>query len=256
VIPEVENRLYYNQLYGYRSLLGFKIHALFSFDQKSKARPLCKILIPFIDEICTATGEKTEVLDYGCGWGKLIMALPSTKIVASIYDISDICVNRVKHILRLRSQKCKVATNIINTNQATDYHIIVCSHVLEHVTSDKHLLLDFHSAIKKRGYLVINVPINEVWVDPKHVRKYDPVLIKKLIDECGFQVIAGHQVDRWTAFILKHEVRMKFSWIAKIVFKPLRLVLAVIPYQLALLGERLFCSRYAPQQYIIVARKV
>jgi len=202
-----------------------------------------------------ATGSKLEILDYGCGWGNLISSLPSDKVAASIFDISGVCVDRVRRLMATRKARCMVVSMKPSTDRPGEFDIIVCSHVLEHVPSDRGLLDEFHASLKDDGMLVVNVPINEVWDDPKHARKYFPASIKQLMADTGFKVIADYQVDRWTALILSHEVRMKFSWLAKMLFKPLRLALAVVPYRIMLLAERVFCSQREPQQYIIVARK-
>jgi len=138
------------------------------------------------------------------------MRLPHRNIRHCYYDISLEAMKNVGELLRLTGRNAE-AVNVDDRGhiQAPPFDLIVCSHVLEHVISDKQLLMEFYASINDNGYLLLNVPINEVWDDPKHVRKYAPHLINTLLNECGFQVIASHQLDRWSAFLLTHEVKVK-----------------------------------------------
>ena len=250
------NLNYYNALYRKQNQALLLLHALISFDQQSKARPIRQILGPILNSL-TKNGLEARMLDYGCGWGALFLLLPRRPLRLCYYDISLEAMNNVGKLMELTGRNSEaVKVDHCGNLQAAPFDVIVCSHVLEHVPDDYGLLKSLCAALKPNGYLLLNVPINEVWVDPKHIRKYDPILLKKFIAESGFRVVLEQQADRWTDLLLTHEVRLGFSWGVKIIFKALRAALAITPYKVCLLGERLFCSRYSPQQYIVVARKV
>ena len=134
-----------------------------------------------------------------------------------------------------------------------NYDLIYCSHVLEHVESDLKLLAAFHKNLCDGGKLLLNVPINEVWKDPKHVREYSAKSLQQQLEVSGFSIESATEADRWTAYILDKEYVSKS--LPKTVIRILRLLLAPLPASLLDRMEKVLEERYRCQQLIVVASK-
>ena len=72
--------------------------------------------------------------------------------------------------------------------------------MLEHVEDDRRLLENIHRVLIPGGIVVILVPINEIYFDPNHVRKYTSLGMKSLAKDCGFDV--QYQIENELLFHL------------------------------------------------------
>jgi 2-polyprenyl-3-methyl-5-hydroxy-6-metoxy-1,4-benzoquinol methylase len=135
------------------------------------------------------------------------------------------------------------------------YDVISCSHVLEHVDDDVGLLKHFNRLLKREGILVLNLPVNEVWNDPKHAHKYDRESIVKLMTNNGFKILQYTEADRWSAFILNYELHTRF-FTGKFFGKSMRLLGAILPATLLDITEKILPAKYGFQQSIIVSQKL
>ena len=125
--------------------------------------------------------------------------------------------------------------------------------MLEHVESDLQLLGAFHEHLFDGGRLLLNVPVNEVWRDPRHLREYSSESMRQLLERSGFVIASALEADRWTAFILHNEHVSRSM--PRPVFRVLRLFLALLPVSLLDGLEKVLPQRYRFQQLIVVARK-
>jgi ubiquinone/menaquinone biosynthesis C-methylase UbiE len=67
------------------------------------------------------------------------------------------------------------------------FDIVIASHVLEHVADDIRLLSEVHRVLNDGGVAIILVPINERYVDPKHLRTYDQAQLVEKLTTTGLQ---------------------------------------------------------------------
>jgi trans-aconitate methyltransferase len=133
--------------------------------------------------------------------------------------------------------------------------LIVCSHVLEHVPLDTALLARFVAALAPGGLLLVNVPINEQWADPKHARRYSERTLRERLEQQGLRVLHTIETDRWSAWLSRHEQREDQRRTVKAALRVVRLVLGQTPVSLLARMEQLFLRSLPPQQLLVLAEK-
>lgn len=248
------NRLYYDDLYGGHGQLGFIIHALLSYDQQSKTNFNMAIVGPILRQWC-AEGRSVKVMDYGCGWGTFLMRLPRQHVDAYGWDISEKAMGSVSAMMRLFGRVFRRAeVDEIGLVLPAGYDLIVCSHVLEHVPCDDILLASMVKALRPGGYLLVNVPINEEFSDPKHVRAYNEEILFAKFIAAGLSVNVVSRKEKWAGFFLRitHMGAGAGLLPVRIMLKMLKVLLAVAPLRLIeWLANHLFKDEQ-PQQLIML----
>jgi hypothetical protein len=104
------------------------------------------------------------------------------------------------------------------------------------------------------GHLLLNLPINEVWDDPNHVRRYSRATAERALAASEFQVDQVVQADRVTAWLISCDLRA--SGPIKVALKFLRVMFALLPVSVLDALESVLLQKYEPQQLLILARKV
>jgi hypothetical protein len=124
------------------------------------------------------------------------------------------------------------------------------------VDNDVELIKKLSQSLSESGVVLVNVPINEVWQDPKHIRKYDLAYVKKLMMECDLNIISIQETDKLTSFFLKEE-KVKRAGVLKLSFtKAMRVFFGVMPLQVMQIFEKLFLKQHRNQQLIVLAVKI
>jgi SAM-dependent methyltransferase len=91
-----------------------------------------------------------SILDFGGGSGRLITELPGQKYV---YDVSG-------------QTPAPNVTGLTNYNLAKmRFGLVICAQMLEHATDPFDVINVLYSYVIPGGYLYIEVPYNETWVD-------------------------------------------------------------------------------------------
>jgi hypothetical protein len=134
--------------------------------------------------------DKTNILDWGGDEGKNTPFRNTSKKIF-IYDLSN------KKLL----DKCK-KINYKELNEH-DYNIIVCSHVLEHVSYPKNLLNDIKNFMNEETVLYIEVPCEKLVFDNpdsyqlhndkkhwhEHINFFTYISLQKLFESCGLTIV-------------------------------------------------------------------
>jgi SAM-dependent methyltransferase len=240
------NREFFERAYA-PALARHALKQLVSYDQLSKTRRNLGVArrLPRFE-------RQLSILDYGFGLGTFLLRLPRRHRISGV-ELSQHAVSNLQRLCRLlRRDVATYSPEQLATLPAASFDFISCSHVLEHVDNDLSLVIELHRLLKQDGYLLINVPINEVWNDPNHVRAYDVTSALALLQHGGYAVEQVHEADRWTALVLTHEHTA--SVVPSIAMRALRVGLALMPSLLLDLTDR-FLYGYRPQQLILVATK-
>lgn len=243
------NLEFYEQAYSARHLPGLVLKQLLSYDQLSKTRRNLRMLgrLPNF-----ALG--LSVLDYGFGHGTLLLRLPRAHRLYG-WELSSRAVRNLERLCRLlhRELHLRSPEELASAKDSPLLDLVCCSHVLEHVDDDTALLKAFHGILKREGYLLLNIPINEVWDDPKHIRSYSKESICPMLGNAGFTVQEALEADRWTAWILHHERVSSVRF--RSLFRIIRLLLALLPVAAWDALETFLPEKYKFQQLLVLAKR-
>jgi 2-polyprenyl-3-methyl-5-hydroxy-6-metoxy-1,4-benzoquinol methylase len=242
------NREFYDSLYKTGPSWLSAIRALTSFDQQSKARPNYVAARELAARKDGVSG-KLRVLDFGAGWGTFLLKWPARTASCWCYDISDESTRRCVSAGRLLRHDVAEWSGL-----GGEFDLVCCSHVLEHVPDDLALLQRLRSITRPGGIVLLNVPINEVREDPKHVRRYEPRSLRSVVEAAGLVEVLEREADRVSTFLLKREKLTEMGRFRKAGFRMLRLILALTPYSIVLWLDRNAFSNHAPSQLIVGAR--
>lgn len=244
------NKDFYNNVYKRRNNIINLVHTFISFDQQSKSKAnyfLVKDLVK---------NKIENVLDFGFGHGSFLLKFPKNVLLLGV-DISEEAVCSFPHKAKYLKKKALTATpdNIKSIIQPNSVDLVCLSHVLEHVDDDQELLNQVKDLVKPNGYLLINVPINEVWSDPKHVRAYDLDVVKKLLIDLDFEIIEVLMFDKLTAFFLEMDKNRKNNILKTMILRSMRLLLSFASFKMYRLLDRYIFKNYANQQLLVLAQK-
>jgi len=246
------NKNYYNNIYSssFGSLFNL-VKTLTSYDQQSKSKLNLHIIKKYFD-----LSKKMSVLDYGFGRGAFLLKMPKNSNLMGC-EISENAVKNFPQMAKIIGQNVitflpEELDSKINDNSVD---IIICSHVLEHVSNDIEIFNLLKRKVKPCGYILINIPINEIWHDPKHVRKYTFEKFQVLSRNIGFHILESLETNQLDNFIMTHEILKKKTIIKKIMFKTIRLFLAILPLRVIFSLNNKLSKNYLPAQLICVLQK-
>lgn len=193
------------------------------------------------------------LIDIGFGSGYNIYHIHKKYKIKTIgLDIVDETVNSYNRKEIKNSYAIKIdpyINNIPFKNEEIDY--IICSHVLEHVPDDKHLLNEIFRVLKRGGIAFFNIPINEGnIIIPTHIRKYTPKSFKQLLQQYNFKIIEEHIYDFYTLKI--SYLASRKNWLTDLIKKLFIFILSLLPIEFTL-KSNLF--NWKPGQYTIIAEK-
>ena len=138
---------------------------------------------------CLEFTDKTQlnVLDYGGGDGKLLIPFQKDGHNCFVIDYYDFPIDGVT----------KLGNDIQDAHIDRKFDIVICSHVLEHVSDVSHLLTQLRDYLKDDGILYGEVP-QEVWaglrIDPDpvtHINFFTKNSFLNLFLTHGFEVLAS-----------------------------------------------------------------
>lgn len=252
----VENRDYFDKFYRKDNLFYFILHSYFSFNQKSKT----KVNLRILREAMVTIGKSfppEQVLDFGCGFGTFLFQFPKEVGVFGI-DISVPAIQNCRKIARIRGLKGQFIVSDGSTPfpwPDDTFDVVVTSHTLEHVPGEHFVFGEMVRCTKVGGIVLINVPINEKWPDPKHIRKYSEQRLYTLFENFHLRSILMRQSNRWDSFFLASENENSFL-LHRIVLRGLKGIFAVMSDKVWIWLEKKLLSHHQYQQLIGVAQKL
>jgi SAM-dependent methyltransferase len=244
------NKNFYDKLYKRRSIFINAIYPYVSFDQQSKSKANFAAIKKSI------INRNVHVLDFGFGHGSFLLKFPAAASLFGV-DISDEAVMNFPATARFLGKKVITATpdRLHDIISPKTIDIICMSHVLEHVESDFAELQTMNKYLKDDGRLIVNLPINEVWEDPKHTRSYDLVTAQEMLSKGGFRAVEYFSFDRITAFLLTNEQVMNPSILKRILLRAFRFLLSFFPFGFYKWLDKKVFKSYSEQQLILIAEK-
>jgi 2-polyprenyl-3-methyl-5-hydroxy-6-metoxy-1,4-benzoquinol methylase len=137
-----------------------------------------------------------KILDIGAGYGYVEKLLSKNKDI-EIFG-NDISPNAIKNLKKRFKGSFKLESLYEMNYKSEAFDAIFMLEVLEHVPPSKTfgLLADIKRMLRKQGYLILSVPMNEGLETMKdnpngHMRMYTEDLIKAELEIIGFSVLAS-----------------------------------------------------------------
>lgn len=249
-----ENKEYYSSLYRRRStVLSFLLSKL-SYDQLSKTKRNVRLISR---HLVHRPGQRLSVLDFGCGRGTFLRSLPWRPLTLYGVDLVPEALSTLSRYPWGRRRQFVPWPQPLEIAVPKERMDIACaSHVLEHVVNAELALDALVRALKPGGMLLINVPINEVFDDPRHVRKYSGDLNQ--LSHRQLEVVDHEKGDRWSSFLMTHQYGPKRPRRSMLIaLRTLRAVLALLPLAINEKLEMIFLpARYRDSQLLVLAKKL
>ena len=132
--------------------------------------------------------DKFNILDLGCGDGRLIFALYEEGLLKNAEKIVGVDISRDR-IERLKTNlpfAKGIVADALNVKELSDssFDLVVCAQLIEHVENEKALMLEIRRLLKCHGLAYVSSVIKKPWavyvyfkkgsfrLDPTHVREY------------------------------------------------------------------------------------
>lgn len=172
------------------------------------------------------------------------------------HDISENAMANLEAVMRMFGRDVRrISFGTKGRIVPRDFDIIVCSHVLEHVDDDLSLLQNLVASLRPGGYLLVNVPINECWPDPRHVRAYGPEALKKMLRDLGLAIQEERQVGKLENVLARQYLGKEICWVWKMLLRVVSALFALLPYKMILWIEKSFLSSVQFCQLILIGEK-
>lgn len=155
--------------------------------------------------------ETDRVLDFGCGSGALLDALPAAEKIGV----------EIGEDARAAARACGLTVHAATSAVADEsVDVVVSNHALEHVERPLDELRDLRRVLKPGGVAIIVVPIDD-WrserrpdpADPNHhLYTWTPLLFANLLADAGFEVnscrVLTHAWRRKLAYLYRRAPRI------------------------------------------------
>jgi len=167
---------------------------------------MSKVLLTL--ELCRRAGldlAGKEVFDYGFGAGTFFRHCPrDARLFGVEMDAENVAA--VRAMLAARGQQADLQTiDIARWTEhpllARQYDVILCSHVLEHLSDPANFLNRTAQCLHAGGAIVGLVPINERVMEPRHVQHLDESKVCAIAEAAGLRVAAYLEADPWLYWI-------------------------------------------------------
>lgn len=129
----------------------------------------------------------------GCGgWGDYLLQTDSPPRELALGDSSDLALENVSELVRARADRYQL--DLLNLGWESRWDLAFLLDVLEHIPSDADMLRQIHAALAPGGLLFVITPaLQQFWTYNddlvQHVRRYSRADMRRLADECGFELL-------------------------------------------------------------------
>ena len=143
-----------------------------------------------------------DIFDYGFGAGTFFRYCPQDSRLFGV-EIDGQNVRAVEEMLRGRKHPA-VNLQTIDLERwaehpllSRQYDVILCSHVLEHLSDPVGFLNTLRQCLRPSGVFIGLVPINERQMDPHHVQRVDRAKVESWVSAAFFELRGYVEADPW-----------------------------------------------------------
>ena len=132
-----------------------------------------------------------QVLEIGFGSGEVLFSLGRDCHIAGV-EVSHSAVEHAAaraNELGFAKADFRMACDDLLPFPDKAFDVVIASHVLEHVSDDTLLISEMGRVLKDDGIVIVVIPINEKYIDPKHLRHFTSKQLRDLLVSGGFDPI-------------------------------------------------------------------
>jgi len=146
-----------------------------------------EIIFSMLKQYCDLKGKMLEV---GCGEGDVLLFLKSKSMNVEALDMSQSAL----FSLSKKEEIVSYCIDICKTDINSQFDIVGCFDVLEHIEDDELALRRMYNCLKPNGKIILTVPaFSWLWssfdVFCEHFRRYNSKSIQNKIRNSGFKII-------------------------------------------------------------------
>ncbi len=162
---------------------NYKPEAMFSFEDTYGHGKRLHFIKQSIEDYCQKNNKdkkNIKILDIGCGTG-IGITFPIASLGYKIIGV-DIDKNSIHYAnkINIYPKADFVAGDLKDLMDLTDFDIIICSEVLEHVSNPEDFLMFLTTRIKSDGIIILTVPNGYSWFEFENFC-YNKLAIKFLL---------------------------------------------------------------------------
>jgi len=207
--------------------------------------------------------ERQRVYELGFGSGTLLLRFDTSSSLHGA-ELSDGAIAALSADPRVRSYAearfVRAAPDGMPSFPASDYDVVLASHVLEHVPDDRAALQALHAHTRPLGYALLFVPLERPRHNPDHARTYTKAGFTRLVRSVGFEPVHVAENFRYASHfvqVLNWPSRARIPVLGILVEAVKSLLLALPPTGFVrLVEEPLARLHVAPCQLVVLARRV
>lgn len=133
-----------------------------------------------------------NIFEFGFGSGELLLNFKNANGIYGV-EISHIAIDKIKiKTVRRGIQKYNFEPAVrekIYSFQKSVFDLVIASHVIEHLADTGEFIDQVKYLLKDDGVVLIQIPINENFKDPKHLHNFTSHSLEQIFHGKGFKTI-------------------------------------------------------------------
>lgn len=195
-----------------------------------------------------------DVLDIGFGFAYLFTLFKQTNKITGV-ELSSKAIEMAQRKLEKKGyKKINLIRHDLNKGLKLKgkYDIIICSHVLEHIKNAKKLLQDIKKITATNGLLIILLPLNELYQQNFHERKFN----KKILKMLSFKTLFEEDASESIAFVEWIDSNKLRNPVYYFIARTIHIILSLLPLQIILIVERIMKKTGSkPKQKVLILKR-
>ena len=158
-----------------------------------------------------------NLLDVGCGEGVFVNYARNKGFSAYGIDFSQESIDAGKRLYHLDSIFNCTLQEVPNKTGITQFDVITCFEVLEHLDDPATLLLNISKLLKKDGHIVLSVPYRDKW-PVKEFNDYPPHHLTRWTSRSlsSFLTLNGYSIDHLRLGSKFHSYKIFINYLLRI----------------------------------------
>ncbi|MHB8580426.1 MAG: class I SAM-dependent methyltransferase [Ignavibacteriaceae bacterium] len=206
---------------------------------------------------------RKNIFEFGFGSGELLLRFHRASGIYGI-EISPIAIDKMKNKMS-KGKKIVNDFKLANKNdiysfQKYGFDLIIASHVIEHLENTDEFIAQICYLMKDNGIVLIQIPINEEFKDPKHVKEFSTASLINYFEKKGFRCLISFENEFVFHFVeALYRRNIEGSWSFTDNFKRIlfNFVFALLPYKVCQIIDEIISSKkqLKPRQSVAIFQR-